>query len=170
MTELGPFTYRIVEDETVAAARIAFRKQMRRPLTRWLLALIVLVEIALLLFDIFDDGMLNLASTAALLFALPFVYFVLLWLIPRQGRRQYRQSAALRDEYTLTFDDAAMTVAGQRGTMRIPFDDFRELAVSDDLILLYQTEMFYSIFPRRALGDAADMLIARLIAAGVRRI
>ena len=168
METMGPFTYRVTEAQAVAAARVAMRKRLFRPPTVWLLVAIVVVAILLLLLDAMD-GYLNVASTAALVVALPAVWLVLLWLVPVQARRQYRQSAALRDESTLSFDSEALTFTGPRGTIRMPFAEF--LAVSDtpDLILLHQTEMFYNLVPKAALGDAAEELLSRMEAAGVKR-
>ncbi|AKM10448.1 YcxB family protein [Croceicoccus naphthovorans] len=169
MTETGPFTYRVTEAEAVAAARKVMRKRLFRPPTVWLIVAIVVVAVLLLILDAMD-GYLNVASTAALLVALPALWLTLMWLVPRQARRQFRQSAALRDESMLSFDDEALTFVSRRGTVRMPFAEFLEVSVTDDLILLHQTEMFYNLVPRHALGDAAKVLLSRLEAAGVRRL
>lgn len=135
----------------------------------WLLVAILVVALALFALDVMD-GYLNVASTAALLLALPAVWIVVLVIVPMQARRQYRQSAQLRDDQALSFDDVAVVFTSRRGTVRLPFSEYREFLDRGGLILLYQTEMFYNLVPRHALGDAADELLARLEAAGVRRL
>lgn len=135
----------------------------------WLLVAILVVALALFALDVMD-GYLNVASTAALVLALPAVWIVVLVIVPMQARRQYRQSAQLRDDQALSFDDEAVVFTSRRGTVRLPFSEYREFLDRGGLILLYQTEMFYNLVPRHALGDAADELLARLEAAGVRRL
>lgn len=170
MQAYGPIPYRAEEADAVRAARVAMRVWLRRPTTRRLIVAVVVVAILLLVLDVVDDGYLNLASTAALVLGLPLVWLTLFLSVPRHGRRQYRQSPALRDEHWLSFDENSLTIGGSRGTIRLPFDDFREMAISPDVILLYQTEAYYNLFPRRMLGEAGDILVARLRAAGVRQV
>ncbi|MDR7102575.1 YcxB family protein [Croceicoccus sp. BE223] len=153
----------------MAAARHAARKRMRQLPTMLLVVVIVAVSLALLALDVMD-GYLNIASTAALVLALPAVWIAVIVIVPVQARRQYRQSAQLRDDQTVSFDDEAITFASRRGTVRLPFSEYREYLDRGGLILLYQTEMFYNLVPRHALGDAGDEMLARLQAAGVRRL
>ncbi|WP_066553824.1 YcxB family protein [Croceicoccus bisphenolivorans] len=169
MSEFGPFHYRVEEAEAVVAGRMAMKARMFRPPAKWLIVAIVVVAVLLLVLDAMD-GYLNLASTFALVVVLPLLWVVLLVMAPIQARRQYRQSAQLRDDHTLSFDEDAITFIGSRGTVRIPMAEYREVLAGKGVILLYQTEMFYNLVPTCALGDAADELLRRLEAAGVRRL
>jgi len=166
----GPFVYQVTEAEAVEAAKIASRGRMFRPPVSWRLIAFGVIAVLLLILDVMD-GYLNLASTAALLLALPGVWLVLDLMTPRLAKRQYRQSAQLRDENSLSFDDEALTFSGSRGTVRLPFAEFMAVTAKEGVILLHQTEMFYNLVPRRALGDAvADDLVAKMEAAGVKRL
>lgn len=136
---------------------------------RWMLVLIALLMTVLIVLDIAMTGTLSGAAIAfviAVPVALGIVYF---WMAPMMGRRQYRQSAALRAESTIAWDDEAVMFSGERGHARLPFAEFHRFAVSGDMLMLYQTEMYFNLLPLDALGDAATDLIAKLEAAGVKR-
>ncbi|GGD43965.1 YcxB family protein [Croceicoccus pelagius] len=165
----GPFTYRVEQSEAVTAAKIASRGRMFRAPVSWMLIVFGIVAILLLVLDA-ADGYLNVASTGALLLGLPGVWLALDLITPIMAKRQFRQSAQLRDENSLSFDDEALTFSGPRGTLRVPFAEFMAVTAKKDVILLHQTDMFYNLVPRRALGDAAEDLLAKMEAAGVKRL
>jgi len=104
----------------------------------WLLVAILVVALALFAVDVMD-GYLNVASTAALVLALPAVWIVVLVIVRMQARRQYRQSAQLRDDQALSFDDVAVVFTSRRGTVRLPVGE-----VARDLRARFDAEALIS--------------------------
>ena len=114
-----------------------------------------------------EDGAINLLSLLSLGIGLPLVWFVPHLLAPMMMRRQFRQSAALRDEQRFEFDDEAVFFSSARGHARLPFAELYAWAETDRLILLSQTEAYFNPVPKPALGEDAAVLIRKLTEAGV---
>ena len=144
-------------------------KRLLRPPIGWLLWLIVVLGAALLVLDSLD-GAFELSSIAVLVAVPIAIALVNFWLVPWQMRRQFRQSAALQDEFTLSFDHEAITFAGKRGTTTIPMEEYHAVMDAGEVILLYQTEAFFNAIPKAPLEGAADELIEALRAKGVKQL
>lgn len=155
------------ERQMPRAGRKAMMARLLRPPIGWLLWAILGLGVVLLVLDSLD-GALEL-STIAVLAAIPLAIAIInFWLVPWQMRRQFRQSAALQDELSLSFDDEAITFTGRRGTTTIPMEEFHAVMDAGDVILLYQTEAFFNPVPKGPLGADADRLLAALLAKGVK--
>jgi hypothetical protein len=167
MASYGPFAYRLEEDDVAKAAAAFMRKRLFLPPSRWLLIAIAAISALLILFDLLD-GMINLGSIAAI-GAVPLaIWLAIKGIAPRMARRQYRQSAALRDEHSLSFDSDTITFAGTRGTVSFPLVELHAFTDMPDLLMIHQTEGFYNPIPKQALGeDAVKALADALRAAGV---
>ncbi|WP_144098039.1 YcxB family protein [Croceicoccus sediminis] len=170
METMGPFSFTVREEQVVAAMkRLMLARAWKGPI-RWILILIAALLALLVVLDFLMTGEVSkqaLAFMVAVPVALAIVYF---WIAPMMGRRQYRQSAALRAESTIAWDDEAVMFSGERGYARLPLAEFHRFAVSPDMLMLYQTEMYFNLVPLTALGDAAGDLVAKLEAAGVKRV
>lgn len=167
--EMGPFTYRVAEDQIVKAMQRLMLRRMWSGPAKWLLGLILLLLPVLIVLDIFVNGGLS-GTAVAILLALPAALLLVhFWLAPMMARRQFRQSAALRDEQAIAWDDEAIVFTGPRGHVRIPLAEFHRWSDAGDMLMLYQTEMYFNLVPKTPLGEAAEDLAARLDKAGVRR-
>ena len=170
MQAFGPFSYRVTQDQVVRAMQRLMLLRLWTGPARWLLGLILLLLPVAIVLDLLTRGTLSgmaIAVLAVLPIALLTIYF---WAAPMMARRQFRQSAALRDEHQIAWDEEAITFTGTRGRVRMPFAEFHRWSEAGEVLMLYQTEMFFNLVPRTALGEAAQDLTARLENAGVKRI
>ena len=169
MSTQGPFAFTVTEAQVVQAMRRMTARRMTRGPAGWLLIAIAVLLVLLVGLEVLVLGRVSRTAVAivvAVPIALLLVHF---WMVPLMGRRQYRQSVALREETEIGWDDEALRFSSSRGAARLPFGDFHRWDETGDLIMLYQTEMYFHIVPRIALGQAAPDLITRLAAAGVAR-
>ncbi|MHA6317331.1 YcxB family protein [Altererythrobacter sp. CAU 1778] len=166
---MGEAVFFIAEDEVVEAARFTSMKRLfSRPLLPLLIGLLVVLAVAAISVG---KGQVMLFAIAAAL-ALPIAFAVTLWwVVPWQARRHYRQTAALRDEIALRWDDEGVRMASARGNSRLAWSDFHAFADTASLLILYQSEMLYSMFPKRAFaaGEIEEMK-RRARRAGLREI
>ncbi len=163
----GPFAFRLDEDEVARAAVAFMRKRILLPPSRWLLIAIAVIAALLIFFDLLD-GMINIGSLAAIAAVPLAIWLAIKGIAPRMARRQYRQSAALRDEHRFFFDAETITFEGTRGKVSFPLAELHAFTDMPDLLLIHQTEGFYNPIPKRALGeDAVKALADALRGAGV---
>lgn len=165
----GPFLYRVDENLVVEAMR---RHMIRRMTSGLIGKLIVAVLVLLVLLIVLDLVAYGRLSGIALVFvmAVPAILAINhIWLVPNLGRRQHRQSAALRLPSHIAWDAEGVLFTSERGEARVPFADFYRWDETPGTVLLYQTEMFFNLVPKAALDGEAPDLIARLQAAGVKR-
>lgn len=165
----GPFTYRIEEAQVVRAMQRMMIARLRTGPGRFFaIAFAVLLPLLVVLETVAFGRMSGTAL--ALLIALPLALLIVhFWLAPMMGRRQFRQSAALRDTNTIAWDETAITFTGSRGQVRLPFAEFYKWRDAGDVLMLFQTEMYFNLVPKAPLGEAAADLMQRLDAAGVKR-
>ena len=168
MERHGPYSYRVEEADLAAAGQLFFRRRLSQPPARYLLLVLIVCAILLIVFDIVEDGAINLISLLSLGVGLPLVWLVPHLLAPIMMRRQFRQSAALRDEQTLEFDEQGLVFTSSRGHVRLPFEEMHAWAETKKLILLSQTEAYFNPVPKAALGGDAAVLVQTLRAAGVK--
>ena len=169
VTSRGPYSYEVTEDLVVEAMRRHMVRRMTHGLVgRLFIAVLVLLALLIAL-DLAYYGRLSRASLAFLV-AVPLALAVInLWLVPQLGRRQFRQSAALRAPGTFAWDDGAVRFTSDRGEARIALAELYRWDETENIVLLYQTEMFFNLVPKAALDGGTPDLIARLRAAGVKR-
>lgn len=170
MNTMGPYHFTVTERQVVSAMQRQMLSRLLNGVTRWMLILIAVLMALLIAFDLYLAGTLS-GTTIAFVIAAPIALGIIhFWMAPMLGRRQYRQSAALRAESTIAWDEEAVTFSAERGHARLPFAEFHGFASTNEMLLLYQTEMFFNIVPMAALGDAAGDLVAKLEEAGVKRV
>ncbi|NNC52782.1 MAG: YcxB family protein [Erythrobacter sp.] len=165
----GPYTYRVDEADLASAGRHFFRRKVfQRPMNYLVIAIIGLA-IVLVALDLFEDGALRLSTLLVVGLGIPLIWLIPYLLAPVIMRRQFRQSAALRDENQLEFDEEAVRFTNQRGHARIPFHELYAWSETDRMILLHQTEAFFNPIPKASMGDDYLLLVSALEEAGIRR-
>lgn len=170
MNELGPYRYRIERDEAVVAARHALRTRLMKLPASLLLIAIAICAPLLLVLDLLD-GDLGTDTILVLFVAIPLVALFMVWTVTAMAKRQYAQSAALRDEVRLFLADDSLRFESARGTTSLPFAEFHALGETQGLFILMHTEAFYNLVPKRALDAAGvERLREGMHAGGVRRI
>lgn len=169
MTNYGPYTYRVEEGDLAAAGRHYFlRRVFQRPMVYLFSAVIVLAAVLFVL-DLYEDGALKVSTVMLIGLGIPMIWLIPYVIAPIIMRRQYRQSAALRDENQLEFDAEAVKFTNQRGHARIPFEELFAWSETDRMILLHQTEAFFNPIPKDAMGEDYRLLASALETAGVKR-
>jgi len=68
--------------------------------------------------------------------------------LPRRARKIYNQQAALRVNYTYSWDKDGVSVTSANANARRPWSDYIKTLESDDLILLYHSDVVFEIFPK----------------------
>ncbi|WP_157668108.1 YcxB family protein [Croceicoccus marinus] len=165
----GPYSYEVTEDMVVEAMRRHMVRRMTHGLVGRLFIAVLALLALLIALDLAFYGRLSRASLAFLV-AVPLALAVInLWLVPQLGRRQFRQSAALRAPGSFEWDDGSVRFTSERGEARIRLGELYRWDETANIVLLYQTEMFFNLVPKADLQGEAPELIARLRAAGVKR-
>lgn len=165
----GPFTYRVAEAELAEAGRHYFQRRVFQKPMRYLFIAVILLAVVLVALDLYEDGALRLTTILLVVLGIPLIWLIPYLIAPIIMRRQYRQSAALRDENQIEFDNEAVRFSNRRGHARIPFDELYAWSETGTMILLHQTEAFFNPIPKEALGDSCRALIAALESAGIKR-
>ena len=165
----GPYTYRVAEADLAEAGRRYFQRRVFQKPMRYLFIAVILLAVVLVALDLYEDGALRLTTVLLVVLGIPLIWLIPYLIAPIIMRRQYRQSAALRDENQIEFDNEAVHFSNARGHARIPFEEFYAWSDTRTMILLHQTEAFFNPVPKAALGEDHRLLIAALEAAGIRR-
>lgn len=169
MTMHGPYSYRVEEGDLAAAGRHYYQRRVFQRPMRYLLFAVLVLAVVLVFLDLFEDGALKLSTLIVVGLGIPLIWLIPYLIAPRVMRRQFRQSAALRDEHEMIFDGESITFTNQRGHARIPFHELYAWSQTDRMILLHQTEAFFNPVPKQAMGEDYRHLVAALDAAGVKR-
>ncbi|MCW5743048.1 MAG: YcxB family protein [Alphaproteobacteria bacterium] len=79
------------------------------------------------------------------------------WLyLPKVGRRQFAQYAALRDAAEMSWDSVAVTFSSVRYTSRTSWSDYRRWAEDSRVYRIYPVDGQYHVIPKRAFTSPAD--------------
>lgn len=151
----GHTAFTVTEEDVVEAARhVAARRLRSRPFLPIFVAMLAAV-LALVLIADFGQG--RWVTLIAFFIALPLALIIANRLIvPWQAKRHFRQAAALRGETRVEWDDENLRFEGIHGGSRFAWIDFHGWAETAGLVLLYQSELFYNLVPKRVL--TADQL------------
>ncbi|NIN12288.1 MAG: hypothetical protein GTN62_11650 [Gemmatimonadales bacterium] len=81
-----------------------------------------------------------------------------------RARRTYRQQESLRAPYVMRIDAAGLQFNSDFVNTREPWSHFRKWAESEDVFLLYYSDVSFMIVPKRLfpLGDEVEQLRALL--------
>lgn len=93
------------------------------------------------------------------------------WLLPRQVRRSFRQTALLQEPITMEWDGEGYVLTSERGSSRLHWTELFAWAERDGLFLLLQSEMLYNLVPHAALApDQVEDLRQCLAQSGLKRL
>ncbi|MEI6330371.1 MAG: YcxB family protein [Pseudanabaena sp. ELA645] len=95
----------------------------------------------------FTSGSLT-ALINILLFGLIYTLFIL-FILPWNVRRIFSQQKTLQVEHEIVISPEMIETISDNGTWKMRLSDFHEYKVGKDLILLYQSQALFHIFPRR---------------------
>lgn len=170
METKGPFLFRVEEAQIVEAMQRLMMRRLTTGPQRWLVMAVGVLLFVMFILEVIMTG--TISGTVIAFIAAIAAAFVMLrfWIAPMMGRRQFRQSAALRAEHSISWDEEAVHFVSERGNARMPFAEFYGWSETPELVMLYQTEMFFNLVPKAPLGDAAGDLFARLDQAGAKRL
>jgi len=164
----GQATYRIEEEDMVAARRAHSRRRVRIGIA--IVVVLVLGELYFILpeselwppdaFAVFM--VVALATLLIVALAAPYIN-------SRFSRRLYRQSGAIREELTARWDDDGIHFNSDRGAGSFRWSDFYAVARGEDGIRLYQNQLLFYMLPKRILPQTeADFIVSRCEASGVK--
>lgn len=99
----------------------------------------------------------QVASTFAPLLFLGLLYaFILFVILPWNVRRVFAQQKTLQGEYETIISPEMIETTSEHGTTRMRLSDFYKYKVSKDIILLYQSQALFHMFPRRFFTSEED--------------
>jgi hypothetical protein len=80
-------------------------------------------------------------------------FFVLL---PRQLSRIYRQQKLLHEELIVEISDVHLMMKSPHGQGTLPWEVFHKWKADKQMVLVYQSDVMFHIFPRRAFPSLED--------------
>lgn len=172
--DAGPH-FRLTEDLVVQAAVLDASRYSRRLL--WFAAFTGVLVSGFFLFVrqewSFDRALIQIALTVSGSVAVALVLNGLLrfWINPFQARRNFRQQRALSDEMSLSWTETEFCLAAGRSQTAMPFGNLHGYRTSDEMIILYVSDVLYHAFPRQAFSgiEQRRAFMRRLEESGVRR-
>jgi hypothetical protein len=100
--------------------------------------------------------------TNLLIAALPILFFgviygfILLVIVPSKTRRVFAQQKSLQAQYEIVISPDTIETTSEQGTSRMAITDFYKYKVGQDLVLLYQSQALFHMFPRRVFDSESD--------------
>ena len=82
------------------------------------------------------------------------IYFFL-W-FPRRLNRLYEQQKLLHSEFTVEISDEHLVTRSVHGESKLPWSMFHKWKSGGDIVLLYQSDALFHVFPGRSFTSAAD--------------
>jgi len=130
----------------------------------FMLGLTVFVSLGALLGWLGDKPIspwIPLALLGGLLY-LVIIYFVEL---PLQVRRIFKQQRTFHEPLELELMPTQMTATSSKGTVTVPWADFHRYKTSTNLILVYQSDVAFHLFPRRWFSEDEFALLQQWLKA-----
>ncbi len=145
----GPVSYRIGEGDYLALNALVFRRTWTRCL--WLTlptGAVIAVPIAVSKQSLIHGIVLILVGAAA---ACLFVMVMRLFLGPR-ARKIYRETASLREEITLTFEDGGVRLEQASGMHRAQWGQLVRWDEDDKIFALFPNRILALSFPKQQVN------------------
>lgn len=122
-----------------------------------ILLLIILVAGSL---DLIIDSFVN-QTWVLLIGPLALIGAVLLYYlyIPYQAKKIYQQQKTIQMPFTITISNEGLHVKNQFGEGNYPWNIFSNWKEGDNLILLFHSDLMFTILPKRYLNEGAIQLI-----------
>ena len=136
----------------------ALRLHMQQPWLKFLALVILGLHLAIFIHLIVTGSSLAVIFEALLplfVFVLAFgiIYFVIQ---PWNARRIFSQQKTLQVEYEAIISPDMLTTTTQNGHYEMPLADFHKYKVGKDLVLVYQSQVLFHMFPRRFFASDDD--------------
>lgn len=120
-----------------------------------LLLLALLVILFLFILYIYISTGQHLAQLCAMVGVFAYFTFAVFWWRSRV-RRTYAQTKLLHEPYTFETTDSHLVTKSGFGEGRIPWEAFHKWKADSRLVLVYQSDVMFHLFPRHAFPTAAD--------------
>jgi hypothetical protein len=103
------------------------------------------------------DSLINAFSifVPILIFGL-FYIFILFVIMPWNVRRIFSQQKTLHSEHTTVISPETIESTSEHGSMKMRLSDFHKYKVGKDMILVYQSQVLFHMFPRRFFASEED--------------
>lgn len=119
------------------------------------LALLLVAVFTLALYRLLTSGEgLSLVLTLGACIAYFGWYFFVC--LPRRMTRLYDQQKMLHDEFSVEISDEHLTSRNAHGESKIPWSVFHKWKSGGGMVLLYQSDALFHVFPARVFPSAAD--------------
>ncbi len=82
-------------------------------------------------------------------------------LLPRRIRRIYQQQVDLQAPFSVQITPEALLFESEVGKSRRPWSDFVKWKENDDLLLLYYSDVLFTVLPKRIFTDEAQITQVR---------
>ncbi|MEM1253981.1 MAG: YcxB family protein [Cyanobacteria bacterium P01_H01_bin.21] len=136
----------------------ATRLHMRQTWLKYLALLVLGLYLAIFIHLIVTGSSLALMIERLLPFSiLVLTYGVIYFVIqPWNARRIFSQQKTLQAEYEMVISPDTITSTTKNGYVEMPLSDFHKYKVGKDLILVYQSQALFHMFPRRFFASDED--------------
>ncbi len=164
--------FNLTNDDHVEASQLHAMRGSRGGL--WILAAIIwLIYSALAFLAVGEWDWQHAATSAGLGAAVAAVVVLLIYhyTIPRRSRRIFAQQKSLQSEVEASWNEEALDLAAPSGRGKLLWGDFHKWTEGPNVILLYQSDAIFNLFPKRAFSEEALADIrGRLDQAGVQQL
>jgi hypothetical protein len=96
-------------------------------------------------------------------YMLPFFIFVAIYplyryvILPNRVKKIFTQQKELNSPFEIEFTDAGMTTSNEFGNSTRPWKNFIKWKENNELIMLYHSDVMYSIIPKRIFADSQQI-------------
>jgi hypothetical protein len=119
------------------------------------LLLLAAAVLGMAVYSYFTKGE-GLAAVLALGGSLVYLGLYFFVFIPFRLRRIYRQQKLLQDQLLVEISDTHMVIKSQHGQGVLPWEVFHKWKTARDLVLVYQSDVLFHIFPQRAFSSPQE--------------
>jgi hypothetical protein len=175
MPQMTPLRFTLNEQLVVKAAQLAVRHYYPRLLWLGGITGVIMSTFFTLKQQVwtFDRALIQFSLTMAGALALAGLVIAILryGVVPITARRNFRQQKGLLDTFGLSWTDHDFILEAGQSRTAMPFANLYGFRTSDELTILYHSEMIYHVIPTSTFEGPAmrDAFVQRLMQAGVRR-
>lgn len=149
----------ITAQDYLSAMRLHRRSSVRRQMV-WLTVFVVAGTVIAAFGHLLPGCVLLGAGVGGMVGELVQSKFVL----PRRTRRIHGQQASMRDTYEYSWDDDSLTVSSRNARVERRWKDYLKMLENDELLLLYQSDVMFEMFPKSWFQSEAQARQFRALA------
>lgn len=142
------FELKLEEADYLKAAKL----HGRRWLLRFALPYFVILSALMFWISSRSAGLGGGSQIGFMVFLVAVLFYKWFVQMPARTVKNFRQHADSQKELTCTMDEEQFALEHDNGFVKKPWGEFRKWRGSDELILLYVTDMSYLVIPRRCLS------------------